>query len=230
MRERAFGQRRRNESAEAFAAPADSVARHGYPVGGVIGAGAGRGRDVTERAGRGAERRTSGGRTGSEVGTGGFGRRGALPRGRTVPPPVVPDPYRYTMTELEEQTGFNGRTIRYYISQGLLPPAHGRGPSATYDRGHLLRLRAIQLLKANYLPLDEIKARLSGLTDADIAAMLEIETAPPEDRWRRVQLHPDVELHVRERGGKARDAALDRAVDMIIRLAQPVIDDLEQPL
>jgi DNA-binding transcriptional MerR regulator len=144
-----------------------------------------------------------------------------------VPPPVVPDPYRYTMTELEEQTGFNGRTIRYYISQGLLPPAHGRGPSATYDRGHLLRLRAIQLLKASYLPLDEIKARLSGLTDADIAAMLEIETAPPEDRWRRVLLHPDVELHVRERAGKTRDPGLDRAVETLIKMAQPLLGDVE---
>jgi DNA-binding transcriptional MerR regulator len=157
-----------------------------------------------------------------------FGRGGAPPRGRAAPPPVIHDPYRYAMSDLEEQTGFNARTIRYYISHGLLPPAHGRGPSATYDLGHLLRLRMIQLLKATHQPLEEIKARLAGLSDQEIAAMLEVETAPPEDRWRRVQLHPDVELHVRDQG-KGRDRALEEAVELIIGLARPVIDRLEGP-
>ena len=145
--------------------------------------------------------------------------------------PQAPEPerFRYSMADLERETGFNARTIRYYITEGLLPPAHGRGPSATYDLGHLLRLQAIQSLKSTYLPLDEIKTRLGGLSDGDIAAMLQIETAPPEDRWRRLQLHPDIELHVREEGGKARDLALDRAVDRIVRLAHTVIDELEDP-
>ena len=133
------------------------------------------------------------------------------------------------MADLERETGLPARTIRYYITQGLLPPAYGRGPSATYDLGHLLRLQMIQSLKSTYLPLDEIKSRLSALTDDDIAAMLEVETAPPEDRWRRLQLHPDIELHVREQGGKGRDLALDRAVDRIVRLAQVEIDELENP-
>lgn len=158
----------------------------------------------------------------------GPGRGGRPPLGRASPPPLVPDPYRYTMHDLEEETGFNARTIRYYISQGLLPPAHGRGPSATYDLGHLLRLRMILLLKTAYQPLEEIKERLAGLTDREIAAMLEVETAPPEDRWRRVQLHPDVELHIRERG-RGRDRAVDEAVELIIGLAQPVIDRLGRP-
>jgi DNA-binding transcriptional MerR regulator len=182
---------------------------------------------VANRSGRLGEQALRGRGVRITAGGAGSGRGGAPPRGRPAPLPVAPDPYRYGMSDLEEQTGLNARTIRYYISQGLLPPAHGRGPGATYDLGHLLRLRAILLLKANYLPLEEIKSRLNSLTDDDIAAMLEIETAPPEDRWRRVQLHPDVELHVRERGGKGRDRALDEAVDLIIGLARPVIDRLE---
>jgi DNA-binding transcriptional MerR regulator len=154
-------------------------------------------------------------------------RRGArAPRGRVAPLPTAPDPHRYTIGDLEAETGFNQRTIRYYITQGLLAPAHGRGPSATYDLGHLLRLRMIALLKAAHRPLDEIRARLADLSDREIAAMLEIETAPPEDRWRRVQLHPDIELHVRERG-TGRDGALADAVDLIVGLARPVIDRLE---
>jgi DNA-binding transcriptional MerR regulator len=85
----------------------------------------------------------------------------------------------------------------------------------------------ILLLKAAHLPLDEIKARLDGLSDREIAALLEVETRPPEDRWRRIELHPDIELHVRERGGD-RDLALEEAVDMIVRVARPAIDDLER--
>lgn len=140
--------------------------------------------------------------------------------------PAVPDAHRYTIGDLEAETGFNQRTIRYYITQGLLAPAHGRGPSATYDLGHLLRLRMIALLKAAYRPLDEIRARLAELSDREIAALLEVETAPPEDRWRRVQLHPDIELHVRERA-TGRDGALEEAVDLIVGLTRPVIDRLE---
>ena len=183
-----------------------------------------------ERTSRGAIGRARiGATTDANVGGRGNGpRRGQRPpRGGAATLPLPPDPYRYTMADLEAQTGVNARTIRYYITQGLLPPAHGRGPSATYDLGHLLRLRAIQQLKASYLPLDEIKSRLSDLGDDAIAALLEIETAPPEDRWRRIQIHPDIELHVRERGGKDRDLALEKAVDMIVKVAGSVVGDEE---
>jgi len=91
------------------------------------------------------------------------------------------EPYRYTMADLEARTGLSTRTVRYYIQEGLLPPAHGRGPSATYDLGHLLRLQAITQLKANRLPLDEIRDRLAGLSDNDIAALLEVNVEPAQD-------------------------------------------------
>jgi DNA-binding transcriptional MerR regulator len=133
------------------------------------------------------------------------------------------------MGELEEHTGVSGRTIRYYISEGLLAPAHGRGPSATYDQDHLLRLQAIVRLKETNLGLDEIKRRLSELTDNDIAAMLEIETAPPEDRWRRIELHPDIELHVREPAGKRRDYEFERVVNKLISLAELELADYREP-
>ncbi len=150
----------------------------------------------------------------------GLSRGAPPPRGRPAAIPTVPDPHRYAMSDLERETGLNARTIRYYIAQGLLPPAHGRGPSATYDLGHLLRLRMIQLLKNEYLPLEDIKTRLADLTDRDIAAMLEVQTRPVEDRWRRLQLHPDVELHIRERAGKQRDPDFDRAVDALVKFAE----------
>lgn len=151
------------------------------------------------------------------------------PPGRTVRPPEPPERYRYSIQELEEQTGIPARTIRYYITRGLLAPAYGRGPSARYDLGHLLRLRLINQLKEERLSLDEIKERLGELSDADVEALLNVQTGPPQDRWRRIQLHPDIELHVRERTrpGQQPDRDFEEAVDLIIGLAQPVIDRLK---
>ncbi|CAN5689431.1 hypothetical protein BH23CHL5_BH23CHL5_21060 [soil metagenome] len=127
--------------------------------------------------------------------------------------------------DLERETSVSGRTIRYYISEGLLPPAHGRGPAATYDLGHLLRLRMIQILKSQNMPLQDIKRRLGDLNDHEIAALMNVQTEPDEEVWRRIELHPDIELHVRQR--KDRRRGMDRAVDLIVGLAQPVIDRME---
>lgn len=142
-----------------------------------------------------------------------------------MPLPVAPAPHRYSLGDLERETKVNGRTIRYYISEGLLPPAHGRGPGATYDLGHLLRLQMIQILKSQHFPLQDIKDRLGDLSDQEIAALMNVQTEPSEDVWRRIELHPDIELHVRQRRGK--DKEMDRAVDLIIGLARPVIERME---
>ena len=136
-------------------------------------------------------------------------------------------PGRYAMSDLERETGFNARTIRYYITQGLLPPAHGRGPSATYDGTHLLRLKAIGVLKERHLPLEEIKAELGNLRDEEIARQLGRPTAPNEERWRRIRIHTDIELHVRERSDPGADAAFVRAVDLITKQARLLVEDLD---
>jgi DNA-binding transcriptional MerR regulator len=150
------------------------------------------------------------------------------PRASRTRLPAAPEPYRYSIADLERETGVNSRNIRYYISEGLLPPAYGRGPTATYDLGHLLRLRMIAKLRDDGIALRDIRERLSELDDEQIAATLKIQTRPPEDRWRRVQLHPSLELHVREPGGEP-DLALEEAVELLVRLAQPVIDRIDEP-
>jgi DNA-binding transcriptional MerR regulator len=151
------------------------------------------------------------------------GRGSTLPVGSAAVGSLSAEPYRYTMADLERETGLSARTIRYYITEGLLPAARGRGVGATYGPAHLLRLKAINLLKGEHLPLDEIRRRLDELRDSELAAMLEVKTAPPEDRWRRVMLHPDLELHVRERGGRDRDYELERVVDTIVKQSEILI-------
>jgi DNA-binding transcriptional MerR regulator len=154
-------------------------------------------------------------------------RRGIPPPpGRPTPLPITPPSPRYSLGDLERETKTSGRTIRYYISEGLLPPAYGRGPSATYDLGHLLRLRLIASLKENRLGLQEIRDRLVGLTDDDIAAILNVQTEPVQEFWRRIELHPDIELHVRQRSRS--DPVMDDAVELIVGLSRPVIERLEE--
>ena len=65
------------------------------------------------------------------------------------------------------------RTVRFYISQGLLPPPAQLGPGARYGEGHLRRLRLIRQLQRQHLPLAEIRARLAALGDDEVAALLD---------------------------------------------------------
>jgi DNA-binding transcriptional MerR regulator len=79
--------------------------------------------------------------------------------------------YRLTLDQLCQEVGVTVRTVRYYISEGLLPPPHAQGPAARYGDIHVQRLRAIAQLKEQYLPLREIRRVLDGLDDAGIAAL-----------------------------------------------------------
>ena len=129
----------------------------------------------------------------------------------------------FSIVEVQDLTGVSGRTIRYSVSQGLIPPAHGRGPSATYDRGHLIRLNAIQRLKSERLPLDEIKRRLNGMSDRQLATLVESDIRPTGENWRRIALHPDIELHVRHRP-MPEGHELEEAVKWILDTIRPTID------
>lgn len=160
-------------------------------------------------------------------------RTRTVPAGERLPPGSTrrydpPRPIRYAIADLERETGVTGRTIRFYIAEGLLPPAYGRGPAATYDPGHLLRLRYIALLKDERLSLTDIRARLEQLTDEDISTALDITAHPDEETWRRIRLHDQIELHIRQPREADRDFALDRAADLIIEYARSVLDDLER--
>ncbi|HVL23737.1 MAG TPA: helix-turn-helix domain-containing protein [Thermomicrobiales bacterium] len=150
-----------------------------------------------------------------------------LPAG-SVPRYEAPRPVRYTLSDLERETGVNARTIRYYIAEGLLQPAYGRGPSATYDADHLLRLRVIQRLKDDRLSLRDIKERLSHMTPEDVAVMLKIQMQPAAETWRRYALHEDLEVLVRDRPPGDREAPYEQAFDLILEYARTVLEDLER--
>lgn len=74
--------------------------------------------------------------------------------------------------ELADQAGVSVRTIRYYISQGLLPAPDTKGRYATFNEEYRLRLELIRRLKEAFLPLKEIRDRIAGLDPAQIQALL----------------------------------------------------------
>ena len=150
-----------------------------------------------------------------------------LPAG-SVPRYEAPRPIRYTLPDLERESGATGRTIRYYISLGLLQPAYGQGKLATYDSDHLLRLQLINRLKEDRLPLNDIREQLLHLTSDDVARVLHVQLQPTADTWKRYPLHHDFEISVRERPLAERSAAQEQAFDLIVEYARSVLQDLER--
>lgn len=76
------------------------------------------------------------------------------------------------ISELAERAGVSVRTIRFYISEGLLPAPQAHGRYSVYDEEYLTRIQLIKLLKNHYLPLKEIKRRLESLSKAETESML----------------------------------------------------------
>ena len=93
-------------------------------------------------------------------------------RGEDVRDQPLAGAERLTLGELTAAADVSVRTVRYYIAEGLLPPPEGSGPGSAYTQGHLERLRLIQRLKEAYLPLKEIRRRLSGLSDDEVRSLL----------------------------------------------------------
>jgi DNA-binding transcriptional MerR regulator len=98
----------------------------------------------------------------------------------------------YSIGELAKHAGVTVRTVRYYCSEGLLPPPNNGGRYASYGEQHLCRLLLIARFKRDFLPLSEIKARMTSMTTAAIQALLAVETSVPDHTLRKARPHqPD---------------------------------------
>jgi DNA-binding transcriptional MerR regulator len=85
----------------------------------------------------------------------------------------MPTEQEYAIGELAELAGVTPRTIRYYVSIGLLPSPEQAGPKTRYTEGHLRRLRLIRHLQRQHLPLAEIGERIAKLDDEAVEAALD---------------------------------------------------------
>ncbi len=95
--------------------------------------------------------------------------------------PAMPNDQEYSLSELATLAGVTPRTIRYYVSIGLLPSPPQAGARTKYSDGHLQRLRLIRRLQRQHLPLGEIGAPLQGLDDEAVEVVLDTDAVPPED-------------------------------------------------
>jgi DNA-binding transcriptional MerR regulator len=198
-------------------------------------------------------------------------------------PATIP---RYNLTQLADVAGVTPRTVRYYITQGLIPAPGSAGPGPKYTDADLARLRTIKRLQREHQPLAEIRAQLAQLDDATILGIAEAtETQEPlqesaldyirrvtsgqhvsetrasllkrieptpyaataaptfaptapaaqalespaeprleRSQWERIELAPDVELHVRR--PLARQTA--KRVDRIVSIARDLLEEEPQ--
>jgi len=98
---------------------------------------------------------------------------------------------RFSLQELTEATGVSERTVRYYISEGVVPASRGKGRSAFYTSEHVEALTRVRDLKQLNLSISEIRQAM-----ADERKPL---AAPASgEAWRRIRLHADLELQVRD--------------------------------
>jgi DNA-binding transcriptional MerR regulator len=113
----------------------------------------------------------------------------------------------------------DARTIRYYSSLGLLDRPTIQGRQAIYGRRHLLQLLAIKTLQLTSLPLAEIQARLYGLSDTEIEAVINSVSAASlktlnrvqglvkPTYWREIVIEPGLKLLAAEEWSLAADPA-----------------------
>ena len=84
----------------------------------------------------------------------------------------------YSISRLSAFSGLPVRTIRYYLSQSLIPSAGREGPSTRYPESTLARLRLIRKLQDAHLSLADIKRQLAEIPDEDAIDLAGAPEAP----------------------------------------------------
>lgn len=87
--------------------------------------------------------------------------RGAPSEGRSVSETHAAGDGELTVDELATRTGMTVRTVRFYASEGLLPPPIRRGRVAYYDARHQMRLDLIRTLQEHGYTLAAIERVLA---------------------------------------------------------------------
>ncbi len=110
----------------------------------------------------------------------------------------------YRLAELVELGGVPARTVRLYITRGLLPPPLRAGPRAAYGAQHLERLEEIRKLQAKGWTLARIAAKFGGEADEP--------GVPQPQQTLTYAIAEDVMVLVTSRGDPARLRRISRAL------------------
>ena len=116
-----------------------------------------------------------------------------------------------TLAELAEAAGIPARTIRFYISRGLLDGPTKAGRGAVYTGAHLDRLEKIRALQAQGRHLSEIAPLVGGAPQA--------ASSYPATMWWQHALADDVVVWTRGDASPWRHKQIREAVDeLAVRL------------
>ena len=78
---------------------------------------------------------------------------------------------RGTVSELPDE-----RTIRYYLTEGLVPPAEDKqGTASVFGYRHLLQLLVVKKLQSQHLPIRKIRDLVEGRTERELERLLGAE-------------------------------------------------------
>jgi DNA-binding transcriptional MerR regulator len=78
---------------------------------------------------------------------------------------------RGTVKELPDE-----RTVRYYLTEGLIPPAEEKqGTASVFEFRHLLQLLVVKKLQAEGLPIRAIRELVTGKTERQLERLLGTE-------------------------------------------------------
>ena len=117
-----------------------------------------------------------------------------------------------TLAELAELAGVPARTIRFYISRGLLDGPVKAGRGAVYTSAHLDRLERIKALQAEGRSLAEMAPLLAGSKTAPVRY--------PSSPWWQHTVAEDVMVSTRADASPWRMKLIREALDQLaIRLA-----------
>jgi DNA-binding transcriptional MerR regulator len=96
-----------------------------------------------------------------------------------------------SLNELATKSGVPERTIRYYISRGLLPGPMRGGRGAEYTEEHLAGIHKVRRLQSGGMTLAEIEYQFAQ--DAGHQ-----RTAIAPESWSIYRISPDVTVEVRD--------------------------------
>ena len=116
----------------------------------------------------------------------------------------------------------SARSVRFYVSHGLLDRPEGAGTAATYGYRHFLQLLAIKIRQREGQTLETIKREMKDVTGDALERRIAQSLAPAlvanpvtprtEDEapvaWRRMPVADGVELHVRGDSPSSNEEAL----------------------
>ena len=118
-----------------------------------------------------------------------------------------------TLAELSEASGIPARTIRFYISRGLLDGPVKAGRGAVYTEEHLARLEQIKKLQGEGRMLSEIGDLLSARPAGP-------PLAPPTAWWQHA-IADDVVVMVRAGASPWRMKQIRAALEKLAAAVQP---------